>query len=264
MRNIPKTSGIYAIQHKESGKLYVGSSVNMQKRLREHFRLLNLWKHANQHLQAAWNKFGESAFECRVIEMVACIDDLYAAEQVHLDALNAYDGAHGYNKAKSTTAPQRGLKRSAETCAKIGASKIGNKNRLGAEITAEMRERIAKKLRGTKASDATRAKLSAAKKGVSHSPEWSAKIGATHKGKVIPQEMRDRISATLKKRYPQKSPKEPNKIGRPVGIPMTDEAKERLRIANSGKTLSAEHRAKIGAANKARFEMKQQFKGELA
>lgn len=264
MQAIPKTSGIYAIQHKESGKLYVGSSVNMQKRLYEHRRLLNLGRHGNQHLQSAWNLYGSDLFEMYVLQVVKDKAQLYAIERTYIHKFKSFEREFGYNKASETDAPQRGLKRSAETCAKIGVSKVGNKNRLGAVIPEEMRERIANKLRGTKASPETRAKLSAAKKGVPHSPEWSAKIGAAHKGKVIPQEMRDRISATLKKRYPPKAPKVAKKLGRPVGIPMTEEAKERLRIANAGKTLSAEHRAKIGAANKARFESKQQIKGESA
>jgi hypothetical protein len=126
-----------------------------------------------------------------------------------------------------------------------------------------MRERIASALRGSKASPETRAKLSAAKKGVPHSKEWSAKIGTAHKGKVIPQEMRDRISRTLRQRYcGPKLLKPVKKLGRPVGIPMSQEAKDRLRAVNLGKTLSAEHRAKIGAAHRARCSTQLQ-KGEL-
>lgn len=246
--------------------MYIGSSVNMQTRVREHVRLLNLTQHSNQHLQAAWDKYGAGAFTFDVLEAVLDKHLLYAIEQKWLDQHRTYLAQNGYNKAKDTTAPQRGLKRSAETCAKIGVTKRGNKYRLGAIVPQEMRDRIAAKLRGSKASDETRAKLSAVRKGVPHSPEWAAKIGAAHRGKVIPQEMRDRISATLRKRYAKPElPKVAKKIGRPVGIPMSEEAKERLRMANKGKTLSAEHRAKIGAAHRARTAAKftSVYTGEL-
>ena len=198
---IDPVSGIYLIRHKASGKGYVGSSVNMRKRVYEHRRLLSIGRHKNAHLQSAFSKYGADAFEVVALARVPDAQDLYRVEQRYLNEMRTFDPAIGFNKASDTTAPQRGLKRSAETRAKIGAAKVGNKNRLGIGFSEESKRKISESLRGQRASPETCAKLSAARKGVPHSTEWAAKIGAAHKGKTIPQEMRDRISATLKQRH---------------------------------------------------------------
>jgi group I intron endonuclease len=245
-----KVSGIYAISHADSGKMYIGSSVDIAGRLRGHTRLLNTGAHPNQHLQAAWTLYGAGAFTCSTLKEVSNRDDLYKVEQIYLDKLRTFERTLGYNKAKDTTAPQRGLKRSPETCLKIGAAKKGNKYRLGAVIPAEMRSRIATTLRGTKASVETKAKLSAVGKGRKKSVEWRAKMSAIHKGRIISDEQRAKISATLRQRFAgPRIPKVSKKLGRPIGIPMSDEAKNKLRVFNTGKVLSAEHRAKIKATH---------------
>jgi group I intron endonuclease len=250
---IDTSPGIYAIRHVASGKVYVGSSVNMRKRVYEHARLLGLGRHKNAHLQAAFAKYGADAFEASIIERVADVADLYRVEQAHLDRLRSFDPAIGYNRASDTTAPQRGLKRSAETRAKIGATKVGHKFRLGMSPSEETRQKIAEKLRGRKASAETLEKLSAFQKGRKKSPEWCAKMSEIQKGRVITQEQRDRISATLLQRFAgPKQPKPVKKIGRPPGIPMSPEEKERLRALHAGRPLSKEHRDRIGAANRAR------------
>lgn len=197
---IPDRSGIYAICRVADGKAYVGSSVNMRKRVYEHLRLLTHGRHKNAHLQAAFTKHGSDAFCVVVLRFVENANDLYAVEQWHLDVLQTCDPARGYNRASDTTAPQRGLKRSDETKAKIGASKRGNTNRLGIGFSDEAKRKIAESLRGFKHSAATKAKLSAIKKGVRKSPEWCAKMSAIQKGRIVTQAQRAKISATLKAR----------------------------------------------------------------
>ena len=196
-RGIDPVPGIYCIRHKASGKCYVGSSANMRKRLYEHARLLTKSQHKNDHLQAAFAKYGPDAFEALVLQRVDVVADLYRIEQEYLLSMCTFDRSVGYNKSSDTTAPQRGLKRSPETCARIGTSKIGNTNRLGKGFTDEAKQQISESLRGRKASDATRAKLSAARKGVPKSLEWCEKMRAIHTGRVISPEQRAQISATL-------------------------------------------------------------------
>lgn len=60
--------GIYQIRNKVNGKVYVGSSVNVRRRWVEHRRDLRRGNHYNQHLQRAWNKYGESSFEFLLVE----------------------------------------------------------------------------------------------------------------------------------------------------------------------------------------------------
>ena len=55
--------GIYRILNTINNKFYIGSSVNLRKRLYEHRRLLRLGKHENYHLQNAFTKYGEENFQ---------------------------------------------------------------------------------------------------------------------------------------------------------------------------------------------------------
>ena len=50
-------SGIYQIYNPINNKRYIGSSINIQRRLKEHKRNLRGGYHHNQHLQNAWNKY---------------------------------------------------------------------------------------------------------------------------------------------------------------------------------------------------------------
>lgn len=51
-----KRSGIYALTNTESGAVYVGRSVDLDKRERTHLWMLENNRHPNNHLQRAWNR----------------------------------------------------------------------------------------------------------------------------------------------------------------------------------------------------------------
>lgn len=63
-----KIIGIYKILNKVNNKFYIGSSVNINIRFREHKRCLELGTHVNKHLQSAWNKYGSNNFEFIILE----------------------------------------------------------------------------------------------------------------------------------------------------------------------------------------------------
>lgn len=99
-------SGIYAIRHKNSGKVYVGSSVNIHVRWKQHKSSLKHRRHHCVRLQRAWNKYGEEAFEFFILEKVD--EDLRQIEQNYIDKLNASNSEFGYNsKVLATFAPYR-------------------------------------------------------------------------------------------------------------------------------------------------------------
>lgn len=52
-------SGVYQIYNTETNKRYIGSSIDVQRRLKEHLRNLKANRHCNQHLQNAWNRYRE-------------------------------------------------------------------------------------------------------------------------------------------------------------------------------------------------------------
>ena len=64
-----KISGIYQIKNIINDKVYVGKSVDIENRFLIHLSRLKNNKHVNQHLQRAWNKYGEGNFKFETIEV---------------------------------------------------------------------------------------------------------------------------------------------------------------------------------------------------
>jgi predicted GIY-YIG superfamily endonuclease len=67
---IPKAHGIYMILNCVNGKLYIGCATYLRKRKAAHRCELSKGEHHSEHLQRAWKKYGERAFEFIVIETV--------------------------------------------------------------------------------------------------------------------------------------------------------------------------------------------------
>ena len=84
-----KCSGIYGIRHDASGRIYVGSSNNVRKRLNQHLRALVGKRHHSRHLQRAWNKHGQEAFTSILLEKVEARKMLGVREQNWMDHFSA-------------------------------------------------------------------------------------------------------------------------------------------------------------------------------
>lgn len=81
-----RVAGIYAIQHATSKSVYVGSSVNVPRRWREHLRQLKNRTHHAKKLQKLWDLDAPEAFKCFLLE-VCRPDDLLDREQYYLDSV---------------------------------------------------------------------------------------------------------------------------------------------------------------------------------
>ena len=126
-----KISGIYSIVHNESGKIYIGSAINLYKREHEHRFDLDTNCHDNQRLQNAWNKYGKDAFKFEVLEIVQDPSNLLIKEQWWMDKLQSYDRNKGFNIRKIAES-NFGLKHSPETIEKMSQSHLGlNKDKVG-------------------------------------------------------------------------------------------------------------------------------------
>lgn len=67
-----KKCGIYCIRNTINNKVYIGKSINIYNRVKQHVTMLNrkIKTQENQHLINAWHKYGKDAFEYIVLEYI--------------------------------------------------------------------------------------------------------------------------------------------------------------------------------------------------
>ena len=68
------TSGIYKIYCKSEDKSYIGKSINIEERWKQHLYELKKGNHINNKLQKVFNKYGKDNFEFSILKE---IDDYY-------------------------------------------------------------------------------------------------------------------------------------------------------------------------------------------
>jgi group I intron endonuclease len=112
---VSKISGIYAITHYDSGRLYIGSAINISERWYRHLSSLRRGRHENSYLQRAWNKYGEEAFILSIFDIVEKKEDLIPAEQAWIDKTPR---TMLFNR-RMDAASGLGVRHSPETCRKI-------------------------------------------------------------------------------------------------------------------------------------------------
>jgi len=107
-----KTSGIYKIVNKVNGKYYVGSSLDIygepnpwNGRIYKHKSHLRSKRHYNKHLQSAWDKYGQDAFDFIVVETTKPSRDIVLqVEQKYLD-IAKMEKEKCYNKSFTARGP---------------------------------------------------------------------------------------------------------------------------------------------------------------
>jgi len=134
-------SGIYIFINKINQKCYIGSAVDLNHRRLDHLCLLRNNRHHSIHFQRAFNKYGENSFLWFKLED-SKKSELIKKEQYYMDILNPE-----YNICKIANS-SIGVKRSKETCDKIGRAKLGNTNWLGIVKSKSHRDNISKGLKG--------------------------------------------------------------------------------------------------------------------
>lgn len=96
MAKPPRSAGVYQIRCIPTGKIYIGSTVNLRERWNRHWWSLRRDKHQNIFLQRAWNKHGEASFEFSVLEFVD-ESNLLHAEQAWINRTGCADRNIGFN-----------------------------------------------------------------------------------------------------------------------------------------------------------------------
>jgi group I intron endonuclease len=149
---ILKVCGIYSIVNKINGFEYIGSSKIVYKRIGYHFSALRGNRHTNVHLQHAFNKYGEEAFEIKLLE-ICTLDNLKNREEFYI--LNT---PNRYNFIDKPTGPLRLPTPTEEHRKKISIANKGKKR------TEEQRKRFSESHKGLKQSEESKQKRSVALK----------------------------------------------------------------------------------------------------
>jgi hypothetical protein len=230
-----KISGIYKIQSiKKPNRCYIGSAVNITKRWGHHLQELRINKHGNKKLQNHFNKYGESDFQFSVL--VGC----------------------------PTAGSQLGVKRSEESCKRIGEAHKGripwNK---GIKATEQAKQNQSKSHIGQKVwnkgkkniySEETLLKLRASLKGRKvwnkgkHYHFHNERDNSVYKGKIFSEETKLKL-----------------KIAQANRPPISAETREKMRINSMGnknmlgKPVSKETKQKISEGLKRYFAEKKEF-----
>lgn len=112
MLQVPKLSsgliGIYLIQNRTTGMFYIGSSVDIKNRFRQHKQMLTNGNHKNSRLQADYNEYGYEVFDCQVL-CTCDKDELLHKEQQMFDTYSKTYPT--YHKGKTVANPNLGTTR---------------------------------------------------------------------------------------------------------------------------------------------------------
>ena len=88
--------GIYKITNLKNNKAYIGQSTDIKSRWNNHKIELRNNTHRNSHLQNSFNKYGEDAFEFRILERTF-EENLDNAEEYWINYFDSTDPEKGYN-----------------------------------------------------------------------------------------------------------------------------------------------------------------------
>lgn len=92
-------AGIYCITNTVNNKVYIGKSLNIHARLKNHIYFLNTkcLKQENSHFIRAWYKYKPENFICSILE--ECSVDIIASRELHwMQHFMSTDPLKGYNK----------------------------------------------------------------------------------------------------------------------------------------------------------------------
>jgi len=166
------TSAIYSIINTVNNMFYVGRSINVEKRLKQHKWDLQANRHTNPKLQNSYNKYGECSF-IFVIDCVVPAERLVEFEQIAIDEgissgkcfnINT-NAAHGGVIGRVWTAEQiENIKRGQQTSLLFARTSLANQ-------TEEDREYALSLAR----SPVSRAKASATRKTKEYAPSEKTK-----------------------------------------------------------------------------------------
>lgn len=206
-----KVTGVYKIVCLVNNKVYIGSSGRCaEERIRKHKYKLRINKHANIHLQRAYNKYGVANFIFEIIE--ECSKDIHLErEQYYKEVYNSTNPKFGYDMCP-VAGTTLGKKHSDEAKAKMSKNRKGkpswNKGIKLAESTKKKLSDIFKKqfaegrtvnFKGKTHSEETKKKIGDFNRGWNPSEEIRLKMSESHKGLIKSDETKKKLSDNNKR-----------------------------------------------------------------
>lgn len=207
---------VYKIVNQQNGKMYIGSTMDVEKRFNRHKKDLRAGDHHCVYLQRAWNKYGEDSFSFEILEACTSEEEVRKAEASYLRM--SYDSL--YNVSKQSTGgdlisyhPNRdGIVEKMSNSVKVRYSKM----------TLEERKRVF-----------GRSGTSNPRYGKKHTEEAKRKISEANKGNQYAKgskrtaEQRDKLSKVASQRKGEKNPF--------FGKEHSEETKKKISKAKKGK-----------------------------
>jgi len=127
--------GIYCFENIINDKKYIGQTIDLNSRIKDHCRKLRKNEEDCIILQYAWNKYGEENFKWYIIEI--CEIELLSNKEIYwIKELHSHVTENGYNISWGGDSPMLGQKMSEESRQKISKANKGQKR------TEEQRKRI--------------------------------------------------------------------------------------------------------------------------
>jgi group I intron endonuclease len=203
--------GIYKIENTVNGKCYIGSTKNIASRWRNHKSELGRGKHRNLKIQRSCDKHGLAAFKFHVVELVESPSDLAAREQFWMDAIHPWYNIAplaGGNKGVVPSAATRqrlsfaASNRSPEVIERMRAAALCRPKKIGVPHTDESKAKIAAKARERGArSEATKEKLRQYRLDTKASDATKLKMSKTRTGQVRTEAEKQAMSDGQKLRW---------------------------------------------------------------
>ena len=158
-------AGIYVIFNKANDRRYVGSSLNINRRVKKHLNKLRKGDHDNSYLQRSFDKYGESNHEIHIVE--ECDPELLTKMECKwISEYKSINRKFGFNLTEDPMHPGRLCDEAREKISKakkgeshhfwgkslsddhkilVSESLIGNKRALGSSHSSKTKKIISEK-----------------------------------------------------------------------------------------------------------------------
>jgi len=239
----PKEAGIYKLTCVNTGKIYIGKTINIRYRMGDHKRTSKKIK-GRYHIENALIKHGWDSFTVEVLEIfknfdktnIEHNDTLLEIERRYVKLFDSTNSSIGYNTCKFST-DRTGVIASEETREKLRNRKYTEEYRekkrqsqLGKKHSEETKE----KMRNRRHSEETKSKMSVDRLGKKHSEESKRKMSIARSGNPHSEEHKEKLRQSNFNRGKKLSKETREKMSKArLGIKLPEETKKKLRKPKS-------------------------------